>query len=46
MSMLENFQFMRGEGYGELDDGQTKTRAHESLPSFGPRRVKTYLLLV
>jgi hypothetical protein len=27
---------MRGEGFGELDCGQTKTRAHESLPRFGP----------
>jgi hypothetical protein len=29
-------QFMREEGSGELGNGQTKTRAHESLPRFGP----------
>jgi hypothetical protein len=23
-------------GSGELDDGQTRTRAHESLPRFAP----------
>jgi hypothetical protein len=28
MPMLEGFRFMRGEGSGELDGSQTKTRAH------------------
>jgi hypothetical protein len=36
---------MRGEGSSKLDDDQTKTGAHESLPRFIPRRVKTYVLL-
>jgi hypothetical protein len=36
---------MKGEGSNELDGDQTKTGAHESLPKFGPRRVKTYVLL-
>jgi hypothetical protein len=31
---------------GELDGDQTGTRPHESLPRFGPQRVKTYVLLV
>jgi hypothetical protein len=46
MSILEDFRFMRGEGSDELDGDQTRTRAHESLPRFGPKRVKTYVLLV
>jgi hypothetical protein len=33
-------------GSGKLDGGQTRTRAHEILPRFGPRRVKTCVLLV
>jgi hypothetical protein len=33
-------------GYGKLDGGQTRTRPHESLPRFGPQRIKTYVLLV
>jgi hypothetical protein len=40
MSMLEDFLFMRGEGSGKLDGGQTKTRGHESLPRFGPPKGK------
>jgi hypothetical protein len=47
MPMLEGFRFMRGEGSGELDDGQTKTRAHIRVyPGLVPQRVKTYVLLV
>jgi hypothetical protein len=33
-------------GSGKLDGDQTETRAHKSLPRFGPRRVTTYVLLV
>jgi hypothetical protein len=36
MSMLKDFQFMRGEGSSELNGGQSKTRAHKSLPRFAP----------
>jgi hypothetical protein len=45
--MLEGFQSMRGEGSGELDGDHTRTRAHTRVyPGSGPRRVKTYVLLV
>jgi hypothetical protein len=33
-------------GAGGFDGFRQKHDAHESLPRFGPRRVKTYILLV
>jgi hypothetical protein len=33
-------------GLSGFDDFRQNQEAHESLPRFGPRRVKTYILLV
>jgi hypothetical protein len=33
-------------GSGELDGFRQKQGVHTNLPRFGPRRVKTYILLV
>jgi hypothetical protein len=47
MPMFEGFRSKeRIVGPGELDGFIQKQGVHTNLPRFGPRRVKTYILLV